>query len=373
MPGSAELPSGGKNSGNHWVAIAIDTIAHTISYGDSLRKPPPAELSNILIWWMNRLFPEQPFEIKVLPCGKQTDGSSCGFYAINAIEHFIDAGIDLFADTINIANHRFAWFEKLSTYISQTVSPRYIVTVANGSQGLFFWQRHQHKTVNTNSVPLKPTDNPPPPLHPSSQPKTEPKSSNSPSSIPKDVQPRSDGKRKHEQTVPKSSGVSSQSPPDSDIVAVQNEELYGNDIEEEYAPGDYILLPPDPIRFTGAPKKALYNKLLLPCYRAKDGPECKRYKCVGVDCGKSWVNRCARATRHVLGCRHVPQELKDLAKGEVLKKAPSMVLAEKFGVEVHGIGFGDDGDNGSSEAKDGSEPPKKKARSMMNFCQRGRR
>ncbi|KAJ8090938.1 hypothetical protein AAF712_014925 [Marasmius tenuissimus] len=71
-PGSAVLPSRGENPGNHWVAIAIDITTHSISHGDSLRIPPPTELSDILIWWMNRLFPEQPFEMRALPCGSRS-------------------------------------------------------------------------------------------------------------------------------------------------------------------------------------------------------------------------------------------------------------------------------------------------------------
>lgn len=80
--------------GNHWITAVIDFTNRSISIADSLHTPLAhytEEVIKPLQWYILQHEPEpniEPFSLHELPCGRQTDGFSCGFLALNALEHY---------------------------------------------------------------------------------------------------------------------------------------------------------------------------------------------------------------------------------------------------------------------------------------------
>jgi len=73
--------------GSHWVAIAIDVQSSTILYGDSLGWDVDEAVIRALDWWVER-HTQTSFQCASLPIGCQTDTTSCGLFAVNAVHHF---------------------------------------------------------------------------------------------------------------------------------------------------------------------------------------------------------------------------------------------------------------------------------------------
>ena len=61
----------------HWVALAVDTEAKKIHYGDSVGSPIPTNLLAVYQWWMQQHC-SSSFKLNNLPITQQEDESSCG-------------------------------------------------------------------------------------------------------------------------------------------------------------------------------------------------------------------------------------------------------------------------------------------------------
>jgi len=81
------LPEGQETPSNHWCALIIDTNQHTLHYGDPMGSPPPAELIEVMTWWLGLLFTEA-FSFRALPITRQADSFSCSILTINALSHY---------------------------------------------------------------------------------------------------------------------------------------------------------------------------------------------------------------------------------------------------------------------------------------------
>lgn len=71
----------------HWVSIVIDGENRKILYGDSFHDTIPIDLLSAYQWWLSQHTTSVCFNLEDLAIGTQTDSSSCGFYAENALEH----------------------------------------------------------------------------------------------------------------------------------------------------------------------------------------------------------------------------------------------------------------------------------------------
>ncbi|KAJ7911183.1 hypothetical protein B0H13DRAFT_1614866, partial [Mycena leptocephala] len=76
-------------SDNHWIALAIDTEAESIGYGDGFRDAVPSRLRSHVYWWIHQHIGLQ-FKWMDLPIPKQIDGHSCGVLAYLSLAHWAD-------------------------------------------------------------------------------------------------------------------------------------------------------------------------------------------------------------------------------------------------------------------------------------------
>ncbi|KAF8308523.1 hypothetical protein DL93DRAFT_1882217 [Clavulina sp. PMI_390] len=79
--------------GSHWTACVLDVRRRTYRFGDSLDMDPPPALQPCLENWL--------YSVGLLPPGEplrrdrdlehriQADASSCGFIAVNMLEHYV--------------------------------------------------------------------------------------------------------------------------------------------------------------------------------------------------------------------------------------------------------------------------------------------
>ena len=74
---------------NYWIAFSLDTQNQSLMIGDSLGGSIGPQIRQPWEWWLSQHFDYQ-FTWGTLPIGQQTDSSSCGVYAINALHHYID-------------------------------------------------------------------------------------------------------------------------------------------------------------------------------------------------------------------------------------------------------------------------------------------
>ena len=81
------LPEGQETPSNHWCALIINTTQHTLHYRDPMGSPPPAELVNIMAWWLGLSFVES-FKLEALPITRQLDSFSCSILTLNALSHY---------------------------------------------------------------------------------------------------------------------------------------------------------------------------------------------------------------------------------------------------------------------------------------------
>ncbi|KAI0044053.1 hypothetical protein FA95DRAFT_1574733 [Auriscalpium vulgare] len=73
---------------NHWISYAVDAQRQAIFIGDSLSNILPASVTHGLLSWVKRSTAAD-YGTDLFPCGVQTDGFSCGMFAINSLEHRI--------------------------------------------------------------------------------------------------------------------------------------------------------------------------------------------------------------------------------------------------------------------------------------------
>ena len=129
------LPEGQQSPSNHWCALIIDVNQHTLHYGDPMGSPPPAELVDVMSWWLGLSFTEG-FTFRKLPITQQTDDRSCSVFTINALAHYFIPSVplllngppcllartDMLIKTINLLKKRVSCsihrFEIYLTYIS---------------------------------------------------------------------------------------------------------------------------------------------------------------------------------------------------------------------------------------------------------------
>ena len=78
------------NGMQHWTPVTITDGGATIFYGDSFGEPIPKKLHDTYTWWIRKHGYTGPIMVKSLPIGHQTDGSSCGTFAINSLRHFLN-------------------------------------------------------------------------------------------------------------------------------------------------------------------------------------------------------------------------------------------------------------------------------------------
>ncbi|KAF9523624.1 hypothetical protein CPB83DRAFT_742704, partial [Crepidotus variabilis] len=71
---------------SHWVAFVISIEEQLILYGDSLSLSDDTVV-NALSWWIS-IHCEELFTVQQLPIGLQSDGISCGLFAVNALSHY---------------------------------------------------------------------------------------------------------------------------------------------------------------------------------------------------------------------------------------------------------------------------------------------
>jgi hypothetical protein len=77
---------------NHWVAVVIYLRLSTVLYGDSLRGSD-GDVVAAFCWWAG-LHTGRQFRQAALPIGVQTDTTSCGLFALNALFHHFFPDMD---------------------------------------------------------------------------------------------------------------------------------------------------------------------------------------------------------------------------------------------------------------------------------------
>ena len=93
------LPEGLETPSNHWCAFIIDINQHTLHYGDPMGDPPPAELVDVMTWWLGLSFSDI-FTFQDLPITRQADSFSCSILAINALSHYFIPSMPLLSNFI---------------------------------------------------------------------------------------------------------------------------------------------------------------------------------------------------------------------------------------------------------------------------------
>jgi hypothetical protein len=83
----------------------------------------------------------------------------------------------------------------------------------------------------------------------------------------------------------------------------------------------------------GAPRNDLMDQLLMYCYFEADGPDFKKWGCIGR-CGRIWtIRNFNRVLKHASECRKLTTDLRELARDKSAEKAPSQKLENR--VERH--------------------------------------
>ncbi|PPQ83183.1 hypothetical protein CVT26_015804 [Gymnopilus dilepis] len=84
-----QLPPGDADdvdAANHWCAFAVNIQQRALYYADSFGYSPPAELLDVLKWWLG-LFFKEAFSIQSMTSTRQSDKVSCSILSINALAH----------------------------------------------------------------------------------------------------------------------------------------------------------------------------------------------------------------------------------------------------------------------------------------------
>ena len=106
------------NGMQHWTPVTIADGGATIFYGDSFGEPIPKKLHGTYTWWIREHGYTGPITVKSLPIGHQTDGSSCGTFAINSLRHFLNPARPLIGgQKASVTSERLDAFNVLSAQI----------------------------------------------------------------------------------------------------------------------------------------------------------------------------------------------------------------------------------------------------------------
>ncbi|PPQ81023.1 hypothetical protein CVT24_013292 [Panaeolus cyanescens] len=103
-------------NGNHWVAVVVDFRRAEIHFGNSFHPNQVFEDAGyikVLIWWASQ-HSTKKFALLPLPITQQTDSSSCGLLACNALAAFISEGLHPLLDMQNVFSERLRIFLRLS-------------------------------------------------------------------------------------------------------------------------------------------------------------------------------------------------------------------------------------------------------------------
>jgi hypothetical protein len=76
---------------NHWAAVVISIDPQVLYYGDSLALSPPAELTDMVEWWLQQhdIMVAGDLERQDMACTKQVDGFSYSILSMNAMAHLL--------------------------------------------------------------------------------------------------------------------------------------------------------------------------------------------------------------------------------------------------------------------------------------------
>ncbi|KAF5350374.1 hypothetical protein D9758_012476 [Tetrapyrgos nigripes] len=302
---SVELPSE-EARGNHWVAVVVDVAGRSILYRDSMQHPAPNELISAIQWWLSDWGTvSDNFKVDNLPCGRQTNNESCALYAINTLAGYVTPlDFPIYDKKFSPNKTRYQTFQTLVKYFNDTnadIEPAV------------------PETTTTTTDPI--------PIHPFFAPKSR--------KAPKIA--RSETKRKREEMVNvgvkirKTAENDDRSDEDSSDDEDSGDEPMGD--EEDTPRREIVLLPVNGTCSTGAPRKAILNKLLLRCRYSNDPTTRSRYKCVGEGCIKFHSNRSQqRALKHAIQCPLISPDLKVEVQRIMVDRAPSSVV-EKLQTE----------------------------------------
>jgi hypothetical protein len=134
----------------HWTLVAIADGGATIFYGDSFGKPIPKKLHDTYTWWIRKHGYTGPITVKSLPIGHQTDGTSCGTFAINSLRHFLNPACPLIgSQKASITSERLDAFNIVSAQIVLQVCER-VQTLSNANpRHSLLWLRQVRNQIWT--------------------------------------------------------------------------------------------------------------------------------------------------------------------------------------------------------------------------------
>jgi hypothetical protein len=114
----------GDCSGNHWIAVIVDTQHNSLWYYDSYHRSIPQPIFDLFSWWLEQHGYRSKPKVVPLDGPLQTDNHSCGVLAANVIlHHFIPSTPLMNADTMYAQRVRIyvemvrLMNEKVSEYI----------------------------------------------------------------------------------------------------------------------------------------------------------------------------------------------------------------------------------------------------------------
>ncbi|THU93944.1 hypothetical protein K435DRAFT_799273, partial [Dendrothele bispora CBS 962.96] len=111
----------------------------------------PLELSDILKWFLFKVFPETVLDTADLPCGTQSDSISCGLYCVNTIAHFISPELSpLYQDyTFHPVTQRVRQYEAVKDLLNQNLQPRPALSELSPKVPLKIPSHHPHSSTTT--------------------------------------------------------------------------------------------------------------------------------------------------------------------------------------------------------------------------------
>ena len=368
---------------NHWVALIVDTHSHSIRYGDPMKLAPPAELLNVMLWWLRIIFPDIHFMVENLACGKQHDGISCGLFTMNALMHYFFPVIPFLETGKSCCIARLEWFKKIlnlllkEVCIKQIIAPKIstlITIIAQSSYSVSSLDEPSNTSCFSAVHSFPPiqaasTSNARPPSVskgkiPGSESVAKGKEKGSNPSQPPNLLGNfiSKGQKRSVAIDPGHIDISkgktkqhvmkiaidpelTKDDPKCGTDNARNEEMDVDDTEAGHAHVDSIDdddmgMAMDLTKLVdivegsrktgkgstgGRPKKKLLDTFLQKCYHV-DKPEKHIYRCVG-SCGTTYsIRAMARTIKHARNCQGLSAEQRRLAKAHAAAQAPSQKL-----------------------------------------------
>ncbi|KAL1701959.1 ribonuclease H-like domain-containing protein [Schizophyllum commune] len=305
--------------GNHWISFVIDVDAREIAYFDSMGCRPPSDLCDILHWWLGA-HGMTGFKDKTrkTACTQQTDTTSCGLLSINALEHNIAADTYPLIDPSACDAGRLQMLHRVLRFLHK-LDPEY-------SQPVPLTMPSEARTSTTTTATL--------------------------------------GKRIRAETSPTSQSPDTALPldPALQVAALPDASDEWEDEASDVDDGAGAELRTRSELIDKAPKKRnnkkggrkpdpLLDLLTRRCYRSDDPKERDLYRCVGSKdkwCGCVYSSRNRkRWLKHAISCTRLPKELRDRARVESARCAPSVQVQ----LAADKLKETEDARNGPSEAK----------------------